>query len=357
MNNLLRASLLGSLFFVLAFIVFCPRFYLWDPLGSANLPESNRAFYSLVQLQYSPFVKIPDYGNQVLEWRLLFPVIGHYLHLHWTIFFALAHISTLLLLIYAAHLVYSRTSSWAAAAVGTALTATSAAFFVSTGFLGYFDSALILALCISCFSSRPVTLWAAATLAPWVDERFIFALPIIFWCQWMRAQSFQGAFKKMLPILLGIAPYLFLRVLALVFNTDHSQTLFRDVTHDAHLRFWPIFLGLWDALRWGWVAAVLPILAAPRGPKVFALTLIPLALFGLLVCAGDYSRSMAIALPLMLYGLIVFWNQKSLQTQALLTGLAVLNFVMPAYHSFRAFHFPIFPLPIQLKIEKFIHTP
>lgn len=364
MTSFFRAWLLGILFFVLAFFVFCPRFYFWDPVGSPTLPESYRAFYVLVQLQNSPFVKIPDIGSNVLEWRLLFPVVGYIFHIHWIPFFALAHASVLALLLYVAHVVYARTRSWWAAAIATALAATSSAFFISTGFLGYFDAAMTLALLVTCFSRRRVFIWAAATLAPWIDERFVFALPIALWCQWMQTQDLKAALKLMVPMILGIAPYLLLRVMAMAMNTDHSQGFFHDLFTRFDMQVYKALVGSWDALRWGWAAVILGVFAAwPRAtprrmfwPRLFALTVIPAAMIFLLLSAGDYSRSMMVLLPMVLTGIILSWPQRTAQTMFLLTALAVLNFVMPAYHSFRAFHIQIYPYPLQLKISEIVEN-
>ncbi len=70
--------------FVVVILFFAPRFMLWPwlDLDSAErqAPEFNRAIDTLRQLDH-PFVRITNPTNQVINWRLLFPVLGHYLNL------------------------------------------------------------------------------------------------------------------------------------------------------------------------------------------------------------------------------------------------------------------------------------
>lgn len=355
-SNLFRAILLGTLLFVVSIFVFCPRFYFWDPVGSPTLPESYRAFYVLVQLQYSPYVKIPDIGSNVLEWRLFFPVIGHFFNIHWIPFFSLAHFSALALTVYAIWWVLQRTRSWAAGLIAGVLTCTSSAFFISTGFLGYFDAAMTLALCVCCLERRRVALWAAASIAPWIDERFIYALPLVFFCQWVQQGSWRAAARACVPVGVGVAPYLLLRVVALMLGTDHSRSFFHDLLAYNTFESYKAFVGTWDALRWGWVPALIAVLRAPGAARWFAFTAVLGSFVFLILSAGDYSRSMMIALPLVWMGVAQLWPKRDVQTTFLLTLVTVLNFVMPAYHSFRAFHIQIYPYPVQLKIAELIET-
>ena len=358
MKLFFRSCLIGALVFLLSFLIFCPRFYLWDPLGSPDFPECNRGFYAFIQL-HSPFIKIPDSGNEVMQWRLLMPVVGHLLHIHWILYFALPHLCALAAIIAAAYLAQKATNGklWPGIAAAV-LTGTSAMFFVSTGFLGYFDSALALAILAAAFARRNVTVWAAAALGPWIDERFIFALPIILWCQWRQEReekNWKNFFKKFSVLILGVAPYLILRALSLWLGTDFSRLFFHHMAtgfvHDP----WRILQAVWDTLRWGWLAVIVAIVVTPGLKRLWALTVIPMSLTYLIFCAGDYTRSIAIVLPMMLAGIIELGQQKSRKALWLLMAAVALNLATPAYHSFRAFHFRIYPLATQLKIFNLIH--
>src|SRR5690348_15598701 len=63
---------------------FFPRYWLWRALGVplgdliAIQPELHRAFFTLQQLE-NPWQPIDSVVNRVIEWRLCFPLIGHYL--------------------------------------------------------------------------------------------------------------------------------------------------------------------------------------------------------------------------------------------------------------------------------------
>src|SRR5512140_2040801 len=85
------------------FLCFSPRFWLWPatglPLGEfiAIQPEFHRAFHALRQLA-EPWQRIDDPVNRVIEWRLFFPLLGHYLSLPKGLYLALPHLGCLLAL-------------------------------------------------------------------------------------------------------------------------------------------------------------------------------------------------------------------------------------------------------------------
>ena len=67
------------------------------------------------------------------------------------------------------------TSPLGATILVTLLFATLPWFFVSSGWLGYFDSWYVLGLVAAAFVPSRWVLGAAAALTPWVDERFLLA--------------------------------------------------------------------------------------------------------------------------------------------------------------------------------------
>ena len=71
------------------------------------------------------------------------------------------------------------TSPLAPTILATLLFATLPWFFVSSGWLGYFDSWYVLGLVAAAFVPSRWVLGAVAVLTPWVDERFLLALPVI----------------------------------------------------------------------------------------------------------------------------------------------------------------------------------
>ena len=51
-------------------------------------PEVYRAYYRLQQIEH-PFDPIENENNRAMRWRLLFPLLAHYLHLPRNVLFAL----------------------------------------------------------------------------------------------------------------------------------------------------------------------------------------------------------------------------------------------------------------------------
>src|SRR3954462_9064190 len=105
MRYLILTGALGLAAFALSIFFFCPHFAIWRGLSITEAhfnPEVNRAVDALKQLEH-PFAKIRirdpkattqpadtddaitiDKSNRVIQWRLLFPIIAHYLYFpHW----------------------------------------------------------------------------------------------------------------------------------------------------------------------------------------------------------------------------------------------------------------------------------
>ena len=140
--NLLVPTALSAAAFVLVIVFFAPRFVLWpfidlDP-AEHHPPEFNRAIDTLRQLD-QPFMPITNPTNRVINWRLLFPILGHYLHLPpWAFLACRCSGACLCLGMWLTWFGASR--AWWAALAAAALFGTTSWFFVSTGWLAYFDS-------------------------------------------------------------------------------------------------------------------------------------------------------------------------------------------------------------------------
>ena len=201
---------------------FFPRFWLWPltglPLSElvAIQPEVHRAFHVLRQLQ-DPWQRIDDPVNRVIEWRLLWPVVGHALGLPRGLFLALPHLGIVLALAAVARLTWRATHDALPVVCATLLGASSSWFFVSSGWLAYFDSWLVLALLLASFGRSRWTLFAAALLAPWIDERFILTLPLCLAGRALTAErenppERRELWRDALVLLGGIAPYVAVRL-------------------------------------------------------------------------------------------------------------------------------------------------
>lgn len=274
-------------------------------------------------------------------------MIGHYCSFIPTwLFFASAHIFCLGLLWYVARLTLQRTGKALLALLATGLASTSGAYLVSMGFLGYFDSALLLCLMLASFEEKNVSVWAAAALGCWIDDRFVLALPIVLWCQWR-----QGRARLFWWTLLGCAPYLLLRVYAILSGGDGSQQLLSSETKGSQDPT-RVLQGLWDGLRWGWILVIPAFIRARKWQTVYGLTIIPLAILLIELISGDYSRSVGVALPLVVLGVLSIkpgWITPKLIPPIWLFALFIINFATPAYYSFRPFHAQIMPVWVQAR--------
>ncbi len=176
---LLSAALVASL---VNLFFFCPRFALWRGL---DLPtprvDIDLAVDTLTQLE-DPFARIENRYNRVLQWRLLFPLLGHWLHLPRRLFLALPHVGCLAALALIAHITFREFQQRLLAVLATALAAGCTWFFVSTGWLSYNDSWTILGLVAVALLRSRIVLAAAVLLCPWIDERFLLLLPVCLCC-------------------------------------------------------------------------------------------------------------------------------------------------------------------------------
>src|ERR1019366_3446875 len=164
-----------------ALVFFCPRFYLWRALGTSEggvFPEVGRAQVVLAQLR-NPYVIVLGDAHQVVQWRLLFPALGHLLHLQPWAFLALPWVGVWLCLGWVFACARSRMGSAYGAAWATLLLATFSWFLVATGWLSYNDGWLVLALCLYGFSPSGLVRVAVCLLIPWVDERLVFQVPLL----------------------------------------------------------------------------------------------------------------------------------------------------------------------------------
>jgi hypothetical protein len=315
----------------------CPRFVRWRGLDVpviATDPEVIRARAAVLQLR-DPKVRIDDPTNAVLAWRLLPPTVGFALGLSRRVYLALPHAGCFAALAYVAFLVRRATKSPRAAFSVTVLAAGTSWFFVSSGWLGFFDSWYVLGLLAACFARSRAVVAAACLLTPWVDERIVLAVPLIV------------AVRGPDPALAAVLPYVGARLLSLgggdaaarVHLVDHLD-LRRviAVPPDRWVR------GLWHGLRplWPFVIA-----AGPRRGWVVATVLA--ALLASLALAQDVSRSASIALPAALLGVEhLARTRPRFARRALLIGCAA-SLVLPARHVVTTFEMRIISLPHQLE--------
>jgi hypothetical protein len=322
---------------------FAPRFWLWPVAGMplnefvAIQPEFHRAFHALNQLQH-PWQRVDDVVNRVIEWRLLWPVVAHYLGLPKFVYFALPHFGSVLALTAVAAIAWGTTKHALPTLTATLLAASSSWFFVSTGWLAYFDSWLVLALMLASFARARWILFAAALLAPWVDERFILAVPL---CLAVRAMGVdrettsdaRPLLRDAAVLIGGALPYIVVR-----FGAEFSGLRATSGSYWSNRPFVPasplvLAWGAWNGLRLGWVVLAAAVLTAFRTGVHRLAVIIVVATIALALCvADDLSRSVSLALPALLAAVLLAWRDRTLQAQRILPLLCAGNLALPAWH-------------------------
>lgn len=380
--------------FVVVIYFFCPAFVYWKGLelaipDSFSKSEVNRAMATLQKIE-SPFqsIEYPPGQNTEITWRMLFPLLGHYLHIPRLLFLALPHLGCLLVLGLVAYLVCRQTGDrWFA--LGTAiLMGTSSWFFVSTGWLAYFDSWYVLGLLVVGFVPTRSALIIAAVLTPWVDERFVIAIPIALLVRALDFKNLQQwnpvRYRTEVLIVLGlIIPYLGFRLASTFYGVNHAsvfshlriveeQRLLRlaaladehpamvtiHVAHLPILSFVPLNLleSHWGGLRAVWLFCGCCVWFAWSAGRwkwgtITVLTIVGCELI-LMVLAPDFSRNVSTLLPVALLGVLVLGRlQPSGRKEWLYLALA-FNLLTPASHGFNCWRQPIYNLYYEVESYK-----
>jgi tetratricopeptide (TPR) repeat protein len=355
--------------FVLVIVFFAPRFMYWPgiDLDSAehHPPEFNRAIDTLRQLDH-PFVPITNPTNRVINWRLLFPILGHYLRLpHWA-FLGLPALGCLLVLGYVAHLVRRESGTRWAALAASALTGTTSWFFVSTGWLAYFDSWYVLGLLVAAFGRSKVATGLACLLTPWVDERFVLALPLVVVVRGISSGGIEkgssAQFRsEALRFFALMAPYCAVRLVALATGQDEGSAfhlrVYLATVHSAR----EVAYGLWSGLRWLWVfVAVAPAVLISKGRAAQAgvlLLAVAATVAANVPLATDLSRSASTTVPAAVLGIVLLVRARPSLAGWLLAAALALNLLTPARHVIEGWDDAVRISPLYIELGRLKHPP
>jgi len=350
---LLGGSLLVCL--VVCFF-FTPRFVIWRGLYIPEAwfnPEVNRAVDTLKQLQ-NPFVKIENPSNLVINWRLFFPLVGHWLHFPVWSYLMIPQIGCIIAVAYILRLVWKRTGQKTLALLAACTVASADRFFVSMGWLTYFDSWFVLGLLVVCFSPSRWAMGVMCLVVPWIDERFIFSLPVCTVARLLddlewRKRGWKSLLTDMGLIALLTLPYIGMRV-ALMMTTDAASVSYLPSILNAPrtIPLWRFIEGFWAGFRAAWLYLLfffIWIWAHHRGWVRIAVSLIVCAqiLFALFV-AGDISRSMAMLLPVVLLGVMMLTSWHPAGSRSVLSAVLLANLLLPATHVVTSFKLPVYYL-------------
>ena len=341
-----------------ALLRFTPAFVLWRGLGipaAASDPALNRAGDSLAQLRH-PLGFVASPNNRVIEWRLFFPLVGHGLALPSWLYLALPHLGCLLVLTLVACLLLRHGANAGEAFAAATLAATCSWFFVSSAWLGYFDSWYVLGLLLTVFAARWVML-AAILVAPWIDERFVLTLPL---CLLLRdrflaatepPRSARERWREAVAAGAALTPWLLVRLVAYTARHDAVTGAYaREMTPGANSPYY--LVGLWQGLRWAWVP-VLALAALERrsGWRIFTVLLLGLALTlaANLLVANDLSRSVSTMVPAMVLGVLLLGLRRPRLLPPVLFVVCALNLLFPAKHVVAGWTEEIHAFPVELE--------
>ncbi|HWA10311.1 MAG TPA: tetratricopeptide repeat protein [Opitutaceae bacterium] len=328
-------------------------FRLWARVPElSDMMEVRRGAAVLEQVAH-PGTPVADELHRAIQWRLLFPLIGHVLHLSPPLFFALADLGAILVLGYLVALLRNNGFSWTATGLAAVTLGAASWFFTSTGWLGYFDSWLALALLLLAFAESRWILWCACLLAPWVDERFVLAAPFALLCRWLWRGGLDWRREAGVPAAL-LALFVAVRLGFLAGRSAAGATVGGYLAGHDYLDAPParLALGVWEGLRFGWlgVGAGVVLLWPQRGRALgLALAAATLAAVGL-ATAQDYSRSMTMLLPAALLGLLLLHRAHSHRETVLLAAGAALALLLPAHHVMNDRVNPIYHLQHELAV-------
>ena len=257
---------------------FSPRFNYWPGLNIAGTmpdPEFDRAISSLAQLEH-PWDPIDAPFHKVIRWRLLLPLVWHYTGLPSWLYLLMPHVGCVLTLWLVATLAFQRSANWVETAFVAVLFAALPWFFVSSGWLTYFDSWCVFGLLTASFVPSRVLLALACLLTPWIDERFVLALPVIAVTRF----AVFGQPKDLVILVAASLPYPTVRAIAYLAGEREAADYFLNHWRLARvISPWRYAEGLWSGFRGGWVliiaAVVLSFRADPRrGFSIAAVTVL-----------------------------------------------------------------------------------
>jgi hypothetical protein len=331
---------------------FCPRFVIWRGLYLPEAwrnPEVNRAVDTLKQLR-DPFVKINNPTNWVITWRLFFPLLAHWLHFPVGLYLALPHLGCALTTGYIVYLVWRHTGQRTWALMAASALASADWFFVSMGWLTYFDSWFALGLLVASFSPSRLATGAVCLVEPWIDERFVLALPVcavvrVLYDLELRRRGWRALMVDFVLMALLTLPYVGTRMM-LINDAGSANYLQNTLSNLKTADAWLFLAGWWAGFRMAWLYAVafsVLVWRRQRGwVRITALAVVWGVTFMALFVASDISRNMTVALPALLLGVLMICSLYPRASRMVLPAVMLANLLLPATHVVLGFKLPVY---------------
>jgi hypothetical protein len=332
--RLLFAVIAGSLAILVSAWFFPPRTGVWSRRDN-RLQEWSRADAFLKQCE-SPLRQDVE---PAVRWRLLPPLVCHALGLKGNEPFAFCWAGLAVFAVALAARLDALTRSRLWAAIGAVGFATSGPFITALGWLGLNDGWYLLALLESTAGSSLWALGAWTFVGPWIDERFLIALPLALFVRVRLHPQEPAMFRRTcLAACTGIAPYIVLRVIFSLVRGDAVSVNYMASMFDVFRIYAPyVPLGWAMGYRAGWVALAAGLLATGLGWKsrLTGFALGAAALVAISVLAWDIDRSTGILLPAYVLGIVAASHSSAAgRPRLLVLGLAcvLLNLALPYAH-------------------------
>ena len=337
-------TLLLSLFF------FCP--HLWIVFGPPA-PGSTiwaRGTQFILQCEH-PFR--PDLLDQGLVWRLAPALLGHVLHLRGNAVFLVPWAGLAVLLCLTTQLAWRFTRDLRSTWLFTALLGTTSATLTVTGWLGFNDAWYASALLLVAFQPQTAVLAACVFLGPWIDERFVLALPLAFYVH--HKMHGPGRLKLLFGLTAtSVGLYLAIRV-SNPWGLPAGRVTAYLANCLAHFHEWLPWttLGWFMSLRAVWLLVLAPLVLLLRDDRRGEACLLSAVIAAPLACitlvAADLSRAPTMLLPLAFLGLAQAVTRCPPATlRWILAGLLAANLLMPSMHVTYKYSDVINMLPIEV---------
>jgi hypothetical protein len=300
---------------------------------------------------------IPDPLHGAIQWRLLFPLIGHVLGLPTPVFFALAPLGCLAVLAFVISLLRRLGADWTDCALASVVLGVGGWFFASVGWLGYFDSWVVLALLLVAFARSRWSVWLACLWAPWIDERFVIGLPLALVCGYIfrsrssapPAEYRKKDWKRDLGVPVGLAAAFMAVRLGILAHATGGNAAPSTYLQGLHLAGTPpgrIALGVWEGLRAGWAFVVAAVaLSWTTRLRAIALAGAAVAVAIISLCtAQDFGRALMFLAPLAVLGVALALEARPRWLASVLRIGAAATLLLPAHQVINDRATPLFYL-------------
>jgi tetratricopeptide (TPR) repeat protein len=362
MRHKIYLILVVSFVFLITLAFFSPRFVYWPTvfIDQFPFPETNRAYSILKQLE-NPLVAISEYTNKIVERQILFPVIGYLLKLPPTVFLSIPFIGCFLALGCAARLFYEELDDKRLTPLLLMMFSSTSWFFVSTGWLAYFDSWYVLGLVLIAFQKSRLSICLCCLILPLGCSRFILGLPLALTVRALRLnylerENLHDFVKDIVLSFVCILPALSSHLLSTFSNNASvsADGLRGFLTFQRFLEFRQECIeGAWHGLKLSWIGVVYFVYCYWSRNQIvknaFVIFIMVLTLWIATSITGDPSRTMGLFSPALVAGLLCFAKNPHKHKKSLIIALVLLNFLLPAAHVVIIFEVPIFSVMTEIK--------